>query len=141
MILRICKKTRPSIAFPRGAGVILRHDTGRTGGTAFPRWGGGKLKKGVKKHMPNIAKYSEQTFDDIRHINENGQEFWYARELQHVLEYTEWRNFSKAIDRAMTSCKSSGNVVLDHFVEVNKMVSAGVAPKSIDDFMLSRYAC
>ena len=91
--------------------------------------------------MPNIAKYSEQTFDDIRHINENGQEFWYARELQHVLEYTEWRNFSKAIDRAMTSCKSSGNVVLDHFVEVNKMVSAGVAPKSIDDFMLSRYAC
>lgn len=57
------------------------------------------------------------------------------------MEYTEWRNFSKAIDRAMTSCKSSGNVVLDHFVEVNKMVSAGVAPKSIDDFMLSRYAC
>ena len=47
--------------------------------------------------MPNIAKYSEQTFDDIRHINENGQEFWYARELQHVLEYTEWRNFSKQL--------------------------------------------
>lgn len=77
--------------------MILEIDFSPRGRESFPRMCGGKLKKGVKKHMPNIAKYSEQTFDDIRHINENGQEFWYARELQHVLEYTEWRNFSKQL--------------------------------------------
>ena len=55
--------------------MILEIDFSPRGRESFPRGGGGKLKKGVKKYMPNIAKYSEQTFDDIRHINENGQEF------------------------------------------------------------------
>lgn len=83
--------------------------------------------------MSNIVKYSEKTFEDIKHVNENGQEFWYARELQGVLEYTEWRNFSNAIDKAKIACKSSGNEVSGHFVDVNKMVTAGVAPKPVED--------
>ena len=53
------------------------------------------------------------------------------------MEYTEWRNFCNAIDKAKTACKNSRNNVLDHFVDVNKMVQAGVAPKEIDDIELS----
>lgn len=92
--------------------------------------------------MSEIAKYNEQTFNDIKHINEFGEEFWYARELQKVLEYTEWRNFLKTIDKAKTACKNSGNISTDHFVEVNKMVDIGSgAERKIEDVMLSRYAC
>ena len=91
--------------------------------------------------MSNIKKYSEDTFETIKHINEYDIEYWLARELQIVMEYTEWRNFCNAIDKAKTACKNSGNNVLDHFVDVNKMVQAGVAPKEIDDIELSRYAC
>ncbi len=87
------------------------------------------------------TEYSEKTFEDIKHINENGQEFWYARELQVALEYKEWRNFENVIKKAKTACDKSGNNTIDHFVDVNKMVIAGVAPKSVDDMMLSRYAC
>lgn len=85
--------------------------------------------------------YGESLFESIKHVNEYGQEFWYARELQVALEYTEWRNFSKVIERAETACKNSQNNISDHFVEVNKMVKAGVATKEIDDIELSRYAC
>lgn len=92
--------------------------------------------------MSEIVKYSEQTFESIRHINEFNIEFWYARELQLVLEYTEWRNFSKAIDKAKTACENSGNTISDHFVDINKMVDIGSgAERRIDDIMLSRYAC
>ena len=83
--------------------------------------------------MDNIVNYSEKTFEDIKHINENGQEFWYARELQKVLEYTEWRNFCNIIDKAKIACETSRNDIADHFVDINKMVMAGVAPKPIDD--------
>ena len=85
--------------------------------------------------------YSESLFDSIKHENESGEEFWYARELQIALEYTEWRNFSKVIERAKTSCKNSQNAISDHFVEVNKIVKAGAATKDIGDIKLSRYAC
>ena len=85
--------------------------------------------------------YSESLFESIKHTNNYGQEFWYARELQIALEYTEWRNFSKVIERAKTACKNSQNTISDHFVEINKMVKAGVAIKEIDDIELSRYAC
>ena len=91
--------------------------------------------------MTSIAHYSEQTFEGIKHISENGQEFWYARELQKVLEYTEWRNFSNVIEKAKEACKGAGAQQETHFVEVNKMVEAGVAPKLVDDYALSRYAC
>lgn len=92
--------------------------------------------------MPDIEKYSEATFENIKHINEYGQEFWYARELQQALEYTEWRNFSAVVERAKAACSASGNEVDDHFVDVNKMVDIGSGTqREIDDVTLSRYAC
>lgn len=87
------------------------------------------------------ANYSESLFDSIKHETESGEEFWYARELQVALEYTEWRNFSKVIERAKSSCQNSGNLISDHFVEVNKIVKAGATTKDIGDIELSRYAC
>lgn len=91
--------------------------------------------------MPDLMRYSEETFESIKHYTEDGIEFWYARELQHVLEYAQWRRFSETIDRAKTACENSGNMVEDHFAEVGKIVEAGVAYKDIRDMMLSRYAC
>lgn len=86
--------------------------------------------------------YTESLFESIRHINEYGQEFWYARELQIALEYKEWRNFLKVIDKAKVACQGSINAVSDHFVEVNKMANIGSgATREIDDIELSRYAC
>ena len=89
-----------------------------------------------------IARYSEETFESIKHVDEYGYEFWYARELQSVLEYTEWRNFQKLIEKAQTACENSDMAVDECFVEVNKtspMPNGGV--KLIDDYILSRYAC
>lgn len=85
--------------------------------------------------------YSEATFEDIKHVDEDGNEFWYARELQKVLEYTEWRNFEKAVLKAKKSCLMAGNVEISHFVDVNKMAESGVADIPIKDIKLSRYAC
>lgn len=89
-----------------------------------------------------LVEYSEQTFEGIKHYTESGQEFWYARELQKVLEYTEWRNFQKVIAKAKTACENSGAPADDHFVDVNKMVSIGSgAERKIEDIILTRYAC
>lgn len=85
--------------------------------------------------------YTESLFESIRHVNEYGQEFWYARDLQIALEYTEWRNFCKVIDKAKEACRGSNNAVSDHFVDVNKIVNSGVTSKDIGDIQLSRYAC
>lgn len=71
--------------------------------------------------------YSEATFENIKHVDEDGNEFWYARELQKILEYSEWRNFSNVIDKAKEACKKAGNVEISHFVDINKMVESGVA--------------
>lgn len=86
--------------------------------------------------------YTESLFESIRHINDQDQEFWYARELQTVLEYSEWRNFTKVIEKAMMACQNSDIDISDHFVEVNKMVNIGSgAERELQDYELSRYAC
>ncbi len=92
--------------------------------------------------MPNnLVNTTEKDFESIKHIDENGVEFWYARELMTMLEYSKWGNFVKVIDKAKQSCKSSDINIIDHFAEVGKMVKAGVADKKIDDLKLTRYAC
>lgn len=87
-----------------------------------------------------LAKEYKQ-FEDIKQIDEQGNEYWLARDLSKVLEYVEWRNFEKVIKRAMIACENSGNPVKFNFVEVNKIVKMGLLDKEINDYKLSRYAC
>lgn len=90
----------------------------------------------------DIGKYTEKVFEKIKHINEFGQEYWRARELQKALEYTQWRRFEELIERAKTACKNSGFNVPDHFADVGKMVELGSGSnREISDIELSRYAC
>ena len=90
----------------------------------------------------NLNSYSEQTFENIKHINEEGQEYWLARELQVILEYKQWRRFVDSIERAKMACKNSGYNIEDHFADAGKMVAIGSGAKRfIEDYMLSRYAC
>lgn len=92
--------------------------------------------------MSELVKYSEQTFESIKHINEYGEEYWLARELQPVLEYVQWRNFAEAVERAKLACKNSGFSIEDHFADVSKTIKMPKgAHKDIPDYMLSRYAC
>lgn len=74
---------------------------------------------------------------------EAGVEFWLARDVQHLLGYSEWRNFSTTvISKAKTACEVSGHAIEDHFVDVNKMVDLGSgSQREVDDIMLTRYAC
>lgn len=92
--------------------------------------------------MENEIMNTEETFESIKHIDENGIEFWYARELMVVLNYSKWDNFKKVIDRSMISVENSDINILDHFADVRKMVSIGSgAEKVISDYKLTRYAC
>ena len=92
--------------------------------------------------MSDIIEYSEKTFEDIKHINENGQEYWLARELQPILDYSQWRRFNEAIERAKLACKNSGYEPSDHFADAGKTIAMPKgAKKTIQDYMLSRYAC
>ena len=73
----------------------------------------------------NIINKTEKNFESIKHIDENGVEVWYARELMPILQYSNWQNFEKIIDKAKISCQNSDISVLDHFTDVNKMVQIG----------------
>ncbi|MFH1065851.1 MAG: DNA damage-inducible protein D [Nanoarchaeota archaeon] len=82
-----------------------------------------------------------KTFEDYAQ-NADGVEFWFARDLQTLLDYDEWRNFVKVIDKAKIACEKSGQQIKDHFVDANKMVKIGSeTERKIEDIMLTRYAC
>jgi DNA-damage-inducible protein D len=92
--------------------------------------------------MSNLIAKEYQGFEQIKHTDETGNEHWFARELAPVLEYTEWRNFTKVVDRAMLACRNSGFVVSDQFVEVDKLIEHGKGGmRKVVDYKLSRYAC
>jgi len=92
--------------------------------------------------MNQIDKNYTKTFEDIKHIDENGIEFWYARELKIVLDYKEWRKFNNVINKAKDSCENSDISIYDHFVDDDKMVEIGSgAMRKQKDYKLSRYAC
>jgi len=92
--------------------------------------------------MTEIEKHHHQTFESIRHQDEQENEFWLARELAIVLEYIQWRNFVQVIDKAKEACENSEQNVEEHFADFSKMIGLGKgAQRSVDDYMLSRYAC
>lgn len=92
--------------------------------------------------MNDLDLRNKKLFEDIRHFDENGVEFWFARELQHVLQYAKWENFHKVIRTAQIACKISQQQVSNHFPEVRKMVSIGSnTTRSLIDYKLTRYAC
>jgi len=92
--------------------------------------------------MNEIKEYNETVFEDIKHIDEYGNEYWNARELQIALDYKKWQKFINVIENAKTACEQSKFIIDDHFTQVGKMVSIGSkTSRSIVDYKLSRYAC
>jgi len=89
-----------------------------------------------------VVRRHHSTFEAIRHLEDNDNEFWFARELARVLEYSEYRHFLPVIERAREACRSSGRAVADHFEDILAMVDIGSgAKRQIEDVRLSRYAC
>ena len=92
--------------------------------------------------MNEIKKYTEKIFEDIKHIDKEGNEYWLARELQKVLGYNQWRSINGLIKRAQTACKESRYNTDDHFALERKMIKlAKGATRNVVDYKLSRYAC
>ena len=92
--------------------------------------------------MNEIKAYTEKLFEDIKHIDENGNEYWLARELKDIFEYTQWRRFENTIDKAKMACKNSNVSIEEHFANIGKMISLGKGGKrNVGDYKLSRYAC
>ena len=90
----------------------------------------------------NEVAINYDVFESIKHVDENGCEYWLARELQKALEYAQWRRFETAIDKAKESCRNSNINVLEHFAGAGKMIKLGKnANRRVDDYKLSRYAC
>ena len=89
-----------------------------------------------------VTTYSQQTFENIKRTDENGTEFWYARELQKALEYTEYGKFLPVIEKAIEACRKTGFDEGNHFAHVSEMVRIGSgAERKMDSYKLSRYAC
>ncbi len=94
------------------------------------------------KQIEKKEKYDNQTFEDIKHMGENGIEYWYARELQVVLNYKEWRKFEGVIQKAKKAAENSSINVFEHFVDIDKLSKrANNAEVTIKDYKLTRYAC
>ena len=92
--------------------------------------------------MDKIENYNKKIFESIKHIDQDGNEYWSARELQKVLGYKEWRKFNNIINKSIISCNSSGFNSYEHFVQVDKVLKVGNGAKQIIlDYKLSRYAC
>ena len=92
--------------------------------------------------MNEIKNYTEKMFEEIKHVDENGNEYWYARELQKILEYTEWRKFEGVINKAKDACKNSNIKVFEQFVGSDKLSKrANNTIVKISDYKLTRYAC
>ena len=92
--------------------------------------------------MNEIKECTERVFEDIKHIDKNGREYWYARELQNILGYHQWRSINDLIERAKVACKESKYNIDDHFAVQRKMIKlAKGATRNVIDYKLSRYAC
>ena len=92
-----------------------------------------------KKNEVTVA---GKSFEDLKQSNEFGAEYWSARALQSMLGYSQWRRFEQAIERAITSCKESGNPAEHHFASAGKPITGGKgAVQMVDDYQLSRFAC
>ncbi len=93
------------------------------------------MKKEIIKSLTN-------EFESFVNFTNQGIEFWFARNLQHLLGYSEWRNFNTVINKAKTACETTGHEITDHFVDVNKMVAIGSdTQREINEIMLTRFAC
>ena len=88
-----------------------------------------------------IEKVVNKTFEDIKQVSKDGKEYWSARELYPILEYSQWSKFKNVLEKAMTACKVAGTEVSSQFVQVGKLVDSHIEGRTIDDFQLSRYAC
>ena len=92
--------------------------------------------------MNEIENYNEIIFEKIKHIDENGNEYWEARELMKLLEYDKWEEFHKVIKRAMTTCKLSNIKSEEQFIKIGKMIKVSNGTiQTVEDYKLSRYAC
>ena len=95
-----------------------------------------------RMQMNEIKEYTDKIFEEIRHIDDEGNEYWLARELQKVLEYHQWRSVNDMIERAKIACQESRYNIDDHFALHHKMVNIGSnTTRNVSDYKLSRYAC
>lgn len=116
--------------------IIFFFFTGDEADTSVP------VEADANEKQEQQKNYTDTLFESIKHINEYGQEFWYARELSKTLEYKDFRNFELSIFKAMDACKNSGYEISNHFGEITEMVKIGSgAQRGFPSYQLSRYAC